>query len=417
MTASAMATRVRERAPRDGASPGARTSPRVCGRPPHRASRPSSVRKAAAGCRRSKLRSRAYRCSTSRRPGCSSRFHLDPVDWYRRPAAADHLPGVDLNIVGGGAQNRRLCQYTADACHRRVIAGPVEATVIGNLLVQAEASGAIDPAERRRIVADALFERIRSGASFWDVVYRPYMDRDLTKADVRGVVHRGLEDSRGNYRIVTKLFNIVQPDIAVFGRKDAQQCAVIDRIVRDLDVPVRLVFGNTVREHDGVAMSSRNSYLSEEERKLAPALHRALRAGEDALLHGVEQVEAVESLMHKMAAETEGVEVDYLALVDPDTFDRPADFHRDLLVAGAGQQDRHGLSKALVATPLARRTQETQLRHRARSAGPFGARVPAGRARDAGQRARGLQPCEPLCEPVRPARAVSVPTPPGACGP
>jgi pantoate--beta-alanine ligase len=135
--------------------------------------------------------------------------------------------------------------------------------------------------------------------------------------------------------VVLKLLNIVQPDLAVFGWKDAQQCAVIDRMVRDLDVPVRLVFGETAREHDGLAMSSRNSYLSAEERKIAPALHRALRAGQEAVQHGVEDVQSVEKLMHRMAAETPGVQVDYLALIDPVTFERPADFRRDLLVAGA----------------------------------------------------------------------------------
>ncbi len=135
--------------------------------------------------------------------------------------------------------------------------------------------------------------------------------------------------------VVVKLFNIVQPDLAVFGRKDAQQCAVIERVVRDLDLPVRLVFGETVREADSLAMSSRNSYLTDEQRRLAPVLHRALRAGEEALRHGVEDAASVEKLMHAMAAETRGVVVDYLALVDPATFERPADFKRDLLVAGA----------------------------------------------------------------------------------
>ncbi len=135
--------------------------------------------------------------------------------------------------------------------------------------------------------------------------------------------------------VVLKLFNIVQPDLAAFGRKDAQQCAVIERVVRDLNVPVRLVFGETIREEDSVAMSSRNSYLSGDERKLAAVLHRALRAGEEALEHGVEDVASIEKLMHSMAAETRGVVVDYLALVDPATFERPVDFKRDLLVAGA----------------------------------------------------------------------------------
>ena len=153
-----------------------------------------------------------------------------------------------------------------------------------------------------------------------------------------GSVARALEGERrpghfdGVATVVLKLFNIVQPDIAVFGRKDAQQCAVIEQMVRDLDVPVRLVFGETVREHDGLAMSSRNSYLSEKERAIAPVLHRALRAGEEALLHDVEDVDAVEKLMHRVAAD---VDVDYLVLVDPLTFEAPVDFHRDLLLAGA----------------------------------------------------------------------------------
>ncbi len=135
--------------------------------------------------------------------------------------------------------------------------------------------------------------------------------------------------------VVMKLFNIVEPDLAVFGRKDAQQCAVIDQMVRDLDVPVRLIFGETIRGHDGLALSSRNSYLSKEQRALAPALHRALSAGADAIRHGIHDVEAIEKLMRKMAAETQGVEVEYLAVVDPLTFHPPADFHHDVLVAGA----------------------------------------------------------------------------------
>jgi len=135
--------------------------------------------------------------------------------------------------------------------------------------------------------------------------------------------------------VVLKLFNIVQPDLAVFGRKDAQQCAVIERMVRDLDVPVRLVFAETARENDGLARSSRNSYLSADERALAPALHRALRAGEEAISHGVEDVGSVERLMRTVIDETPGMEIDYLAVVDPETFLPPADFQRDLLVAGA----------------------------------------------------------------------------------
>jgi pantoate--beta-alanine ligase len=170
-----------------------------------------------------------------------------------------------------------------------------------------------------------------------EVMYPPGAATTVTV----GGVSEPLEGERrpghftGVATVVLKLFDIVQPDLAVFGRKDAQQCAVIDRMVRDLDVPVKLVFGETIREHDSVAMSSRNSYLSDAERKRAPALHRALRAGEDAIRHGIDDVKAIEKLMRRMVEETPDVEIDYLAVVDPLTFRPPEDFHRHLLVAGA----------------------------------------------------------------------------------
>ena len=164
---------------------------------------------------------------------------------------------------------------------------------------------------------------------------------DGTTAVVVGGVARPLEGERrpghfdGVATVVAKLFHIAGPDLAAFGRKDAQQCAVIERMVRDLDLPVRLVYGETVREEDGLAMSSRNSYLSPLEREKAPALHRALRAGHEAITHGIHSVPDVERLMRRMVEEEGGVDVDYLVVVDPETFEAPADFHRDVLLAGA----------------------------------------------------------------------------------
>jgi pantoate--beta-alanine ligase len=161
-----------------------------------------------------------------------------------------------------------------------------------------------------------------------------------TTISVSGV-SQPLEGSRrpghfdGVATVVAKLFNIVQSDFAAFGRKDAQQCAVIERMVRDLDIPLQLVFGETTREHDGLAMSSRNAYLTADERAKAPVLHRALRAGEEALTHGIHDVAAIEQLMHRVVTEEGGLEVDYLAVVDPLTFEPPADCSREVLLVGA----------------------------------------------------------------------------------
>jgi pantoate--beta-alanine ligase len=186
----------------------------------------------------------------------------------------------------------------------------------------------------------AMLESAGADLLFLPPVEAMYPPGATTTISVGGVT-KPLEGERrpghfdGVATVVAKLFDIVQPDLAAFGRKDAQQCAVIDRMTRDLDFPLRLVFGETVRERDGLAMSSRNSYLSAEERAKAPVLHRALRAGEEAITHGIHDVAAVEKLMHRVVEEEGGVDADYLAVVDPLTFEAPADFDRDVLVAGA----------------------------------------------------------------------------------
>jgi pantoate--beta-alanine ligase len=170
-----------------------------------------------------------------------------------------------------------------------------------------------------------------------EVMYPPGASTSVTVAGVSGPLEGERRPGHfdGVATVVAKLFNIVQADVAAFGRKDAQQCAVIERMVADLDIPVRLVFGETLRERDGLAMSSRNSYLSPEERAKAPVLHRALRAAEEAITHGIHSVPDLEKLMNKVVAEVDGVVVDYLAVIDPATFEAPADFQRDLLIAGA----------------------------------------------------------------------------------
>jgi pantoate--beta-alanine ligase len=129
---------------------------------------------------------------------------------------------------------------------------------------------------------------------------------------------RGSEHFRGVTTVVAKLFNLVGPDVAYFGQKDAQQAVVIRRMVRDLDFPVRIEVLPTVREPDGLAMSSRNAYLSVEDRERATALHRALAAAE----HGAKQGSLAEGLAaarHELAAV--GIEPEYLEARDAETLE------------------------------------------------------------------------------------------------
>jgi pantoate--beta-alanine ligase len=134
--------------------------------------------------------------------------------------------------------------------------------------------------------------------------------------------------------VVAKLFNLVQPDEAVFGKKDYQQLAIIRRLVRDLDIPVVIHGIETVRETDGLAMSSRNRYLSSEERAEAPALRQALLAAREAWLGGVSGSSSLLSLIHDHLSENAklGCE-DYIALVDQQTL-QPLDIaHNQSLIA------------------------------------------------------------------------------------
>lgn len=122
----------------------------------------------------------------------------------------------------------------------------------------------------------------------------------------------------GVLTIVAKLFNIVQPDVAIFGQKDIQQATLIDAMVREMDFPVRLVMAPTVREADGLAMSSRNVNLSQVERRRALVLSRSLRAVKEAFDAGEYDAAMLEQLGWEVLASEPEVRVDYLAIVDPE---------------------------------------------------------------------------------------------------
>jgi pantoate--beta-alanine ligase len=161
-------------------------------------------------------------------------------------------------------------------------------------------------------------------ASGVDLIFAPSVDemypRKTTTVRVSGVTERweGLHRPGhfdGVSTVVDKLFNIVQPDVAYFGLKDLQQCLVVRRMVEDLDMPLRLSFEETVRESDGLAMSSRNAYLSPELRQIAPTLYREIcQVKESVRADGSAIDKQIEGAIKRLT--DVGFVPDYLELVD-----------------------------------------------------------------------------------------------------
>jgi pantoate--beta-alanine ligase len=164
-----------------------------------------------------------------------------------------------------------------------------------------------------------------------DLVFAPdieemYPTKNITWVNVEKLTEGLCGRTRpGHFRGVTtvcaKLFNIVQPDVAFFGQKDAQQTVVIKRMVADLNMPLKIQVCPTVREEDGLAVSSRNKYLSETQRKDASLLYKSLKKAKQIIKDGVTDSGQIVNDMKKILAEAPLLETEYIEIVEPETLE------------------------------------------------------------------------------------------------
>lgn len=178
-----------------------------------------------------------------------------------------------------------------------------------------------------------------------DVLFAPptpaiYPPGFQTSVAVRDVTRRWEGAKRpghfeGVTAVLTKLFAIIRPGVAFFGQKDFQQTVVVRRLVEDLNLALRLVVCPTVRERDGLALSSRNRRLTPAQRRAAPVLHEALQAGRTAILRGVRFGSLISRAMQHVIATEPLMKADYLAVCDPETLEPLARVMKTAVLLGA----------------------------------------------------------------------------------
>ena len=183
------------------------------------------------------------------------------------------------------------------------------------------------------------------GAEKVDLIFAPSADEMYPEGASTTVYVRGLSEKldgksrpghfQGVTTVVAKLFEIVRPDRAYFGQKDAAQVALIRKMVQDLNIDLELIICPIVREHDGLAMSSRNTYLNPEQRKQALVLYRSLMRMQTLADRGESSSSALADAGKQVLAEEPGIKLDYLEIVNPHSLDPVPDITQGALVAVA----------------------------------------------------------------------------------
>jgi len=174
-----------------------------------------------------------------------------------------------------------------------------------------------DVEKLRSAKVDGLF--LPDAAEIYPAGFSTYVQVDGLSERLEGRSRAG--HFRGVSTVVLKLFEIVQPNFAYFGRKDAQQVRIVQQMARDLNLDIEIVVCPIVREADGLALSSRNTYLSAEDRKAATVLYRALRAAETEIASGVRDALYLQGTMQKVLQSEPKARVDYAEIVDAETFE------------------------------------------------------------------------------------------------
>jgi pantoate--beta-alanine ligase len=186
----------------------------------------------------------------------------------------------------------------------------------------------------------AMLEELGVDLLFLPSVEEMYPAGAKTRVTVEGLSDKLDGASRpghfvGVTTVVSKLFEIVRPDLAFFGQKDAAQVAVLRKMVRDLDMDVEMIVCPIAREKDGLAMSSRNAYLTPEQRQQALVLYRSLMRVQVAADRGEREADKLRQIGEQVIAEEPGARLDYFAVVDPETLEAVTDTTRGALVAVA----------------------------------------------------------------------------------